>query len=94
MSSWAFRQSWGCCGGCGERWSLDDLRSTNETVYPLGLDALIIENLSEGVPEQQPVVDAVGASRRSGRRRRWAEGVWWGGDTAATGTTATLTSGT
>lgn len=33
-------------------WTLDDLRSTSETIYPIGLDALITELLSVGVPER------------------------------------------
>jgi hypothetical protein len=33
-------------------WSMDDLRSTSETVYPLGLGDLITNILTAGVPEQ------------------------------------------
>jgi ADP-ribose pyrophosphatase YjhB (NUDIX family) len=36
-------------------WTLDELRSTDETVYPLGLADLIADVLTEGAPEQ-PVV--------------------------------------
>ncbi|MEU4233312.1 NUDIX domain-containing protein [Nonomuraea sp. NPDC026600] len=33
-------------------WTLDELRSTNETVYPLGLSGLITDTLLAGVPER------------------------------------------
>ncbi|WP_433513792.1 NUDIX hydrolase [Nonomuraea sp. CA-143628] len=36
-------------------WTLDDLRSTSETIYPLGLSDLITEILTTGVP-QRPVL--------------------------------------
>lgn len=36
-------------------WALDELRSTGETVYPLGLVDLIADVLTEGAPER-PVV--------------------------------------
>ncbi|MEU1036325.1 hypothetical protein ABZ402_48450 [Streptomyces mirabilis] len=36
-------------------WTLGELRSTRETVYPLGLSDLITDVLTEGVPKR-PVV--------------------------------------